>query len=317
MNDTWITVYAPASIGNFGPGFDVLGAAIQGLGDRVEVRSANNNQVKIVDITGEGAETLPREAERNTASRAALLVLETLKSRGMSVGGLEMKIDKGIPAGSGLGSSAASAVAGGYAANVVCGSPLSLRDILLPITQAESEASGGFFADNTASSLYGGAVICKSSRPLDIIPLGGFPGLVVIAVTPKIRLRTEEMRAVLHRQVSLQDSIANMARSTTVVAALLMKNPSLLAGAFEDRLAEPVRAPFIPGFFDLRRAALETGALGCAISGAGPTVFALTDCQDRAQRIGEAMQAAFENVHLSSRLLITGIDEQGAREIFR
>ncbi|MBI4640932.1 MAG: homoserine kinase [Candidatus Tectomicrobia bacterium] len=315
MDNSWITVYAPASIGNFGPGFDVLGAAIQALGDRVEVRATNDNQVKIVEITGEGAETLPQEAERNTASRAALLVLEALKTHTISVGGLEMKIHKGIPAGSGLGSSAASAVAGGYAANVAYGSPLPLRDILLPITQAESEASGGFFADNTASSLYGGAIICKSSHPLDIISLGGFPGLVVIAVTPKIRLRTEEMRAVLPKQVSLQDSIANMARSTTVVAALLMKNPSLLAGAFEDRLAEPVRAPFIPGFFDLRRAALEAGALGCAISGAGPTVFALTDRQDRARSIGEAMQAAFENVQLSSRLLITGIDEQGARQI--
>jgi len=174
---SWIKVFAPASIGNIGPGFDVLGLAIDSLGDTVHSRKIDEGVI-ISEITGEN--NLPLEAEKNTAGIAALEVLKKIGEKG----GVELKIEKGVPSGSGLGSSASSAVAGAFAANYLYGEKLSVKELINPATTAESFVSGGFFADNTAPSLLGGATLTRNKHPLDVVKLGSIDELIITNIFP-------------------------------------------------------------------------------------------------------------------------------------
>ena len=305
-----ITVFAPATSANIGPGFDVLGVAIDGLGDTVTVRRRAEAGVVIEHIEGDGGR-LPRKAEKNTAGIAAQ---ETLRLLGVQ-DGVVLRLEKGLPLGSGLGSSAASAVAAAWAVNVLFGQRLSKQALLHACLVAEASV-GGWHADNVGPALFGGFLLIRSYDPLDLIQLPTPNNLFFILVTPDYELLTMMAREVLPKSISLQQHIANNGNLAAFVAALFKNSPALLGRAVEDCIVEPARAPLIPGFSAVKAAALEAGALGCSISGAGPTLFALSDDYNKATRIAHAMQHAFQ-VHgkLNSRVHIAPVDTQGARTV--
>ncbi len=303
-----VTVFAPASVGNIGPGFDVLGMALAGLGDTVRARRIPERRVAIREIRGDGGK-LPTDARKNTAGIAAAKVLRLLKADA----GVELILEKNIP-GNGLGSSAASAVAGGFAVNALFGAPLSKPDLLLPCAAAEAAVSGGYFLDNAAASLFGGVNV-TNPETREVVSLGGLDGAIIVVATPRYQLLTSRSRKVLPKRVSLAAMIANCSRACAIVAAVAKQDPNIFGRSIVDVVVEPARAPLIPGFAAVKRAALKAGALGCSISGAGSSVFAVTTDKALGERIGDAMHRAFERARLECVVTVTTIDPGGARVI--
>jgi homoserine kinase len=311
----WVRVFAPASIANLGPGFDSLGVALEGPGDTIEARrtDAGSRGVVISAIDGE-ARDLPMEAARNCAGRAAEAVLERLRGKAGKDAGLEMRIHKGLPQGSGLGSSAASAVGGAVAAHLLFGSPLGSNALLAAALEGEVVASGARHADNLAASLLGGFTIVRSHDPLDVVRLEAPATLRFVVVLPDMRLETRRARAVLPEMIPLRDAISNWSNAAALVAAVARGNVSDIGRAVVDRVIEPARAPLIPGFDAVKSAALGAGAYGCSISGAGPAVFAVAHA-DAGAGVAAAMQAAFERHGLASRPFLCAPDNRGARRL--
>lgn len=310
-----VRVFAPATIANIGPGFDVLGVAVEGLGDVVEARLLDGRpgRVLIERIEGDGGR-LPREADHNTAGIAAR---ETLKLLGNPDHGVALTLYKGLPLSSGLGSSAASAAAACWAVNLLFDAPLSKQDLLPAALAAEAHVSG-WHADNVGPALLGGFVLIRSYRPLDLIRLPASPNMLFVLAMPEYELPTQKARGVVPTTVSLQQHVANSGNLGALVAGICTGDTRLLGRAVQDEIVEPARAPLIPGFQQVKEAALEAGAYGCSISGAGPTVFAVTDDEGRAGRIAEAMRAAFASAGLKSRTHVGRVDAEGARvEILR
>jgi len=289
----WIKVFAPASIGNIGPGFDVLGLAIDSLGDTIQARKIDEGIV-ISEITG--FDGLPKEADKNTVSIAAS---EVLKKLGVNKG-IEFKIEKGVPPGSGLGSSASSAAAGAFAANYLYGEKFSKEELIDFATTAEAFVSGGYFADNTAPSLLGGAIIAREKHPLDIVKIGNIDELLVVIARPDFKLLTKTAREVLPKNVPMKSFISNMANACLIASAFSKNDYGLLSRCIHDEIIEPARASLIPGFAYVKKSALDAGADGCSISGAGPSLFAITNNKEKAEKIGKAMKESFAKNDLES-----------------
>ena len=304
-----IEVIAPATIGNIGPGYDVLGLAVKHLGDRVKARKTDSG-VSISAVTGQSQwSELSRNPDENTAGIAAR---ETLKLLG-EARGVDLEVHKGLPHGSGLGSSAASAAAAAFAVNELFGARLTKEELILPATMAEEEVSGGFFADNTAPALLGGATLTRSSLPLDVTRIGYIENLIIVLVTPDIVVLTREAREMLPTSVPMTDFIYNMANTSLITAAFSKNDYSLFARSLNDVVIEPIRSKLITGFDDVKANALKAGADGLAISGSGPTVFAITDTPSRARFIEDAMVRTFRAHGVISTSIITEVDPEGAR----
>jgi homoserine kinase len=306
-----IIVTAPATIGNIGPGFDVLGLAVRGLFDTIEARRTESGITLATVETLKDGDGLSCDPEKNTAGLAAR---ETLDLLGVG-GGVELKLRKGLPLGSGLGSSAASAAAAAFAVNELYGSELSKEELILPATRAEAVVSGGFFADNTAPALLGGATLTRSCLPLDVTRIGSISDLIMIVVTPDIVILTREARSMLPQEVSMDDFVFNMANTSLITAAFAKDDYSLFARSLNDAVIEPVRASLIEGFADVKENAIKAGADGVAISGSGPTVFAITNQRSRARFIEDAMRRSFEAHGVSASAIITEVEPEGARVI--
>ncbi|MBI3810846.1 MAG: homoserine kinase [Nitrospirae bacterium] len=298
--------FAPASIGNIGPGFDVLGMAITGLGDTVTAEKNRGRDVVIREIKG-GDGTIPLETDRNTAGIAAKEVLKLVKAKH----GVDLIIQKNIP-GTGLGSSAASAVAAAVAVNALFGNKLDREELIPPCAAAEHSVSGGYFIDNVSASLFGGIIVSHAAQR-QAFSIGTIPDLVVVVVTPYHSVLTKISRAVLPDKVPLSLAVSNMAFTATMVAAVAQKNARRFGLAIQDGIVEPARAHLIPGFPDVKAAALKAGALGASISGAGASVFAVTDRKSHAKKIGLAMQKVFQQHGISSVITVSRVDKHGAR----
>ena len=301
-----VRAFAPGTVANLGPGLDILGLAVEGAGDTVVIERSAAPGIVIRDS---GHPDIPRDAARNTAGIAAAKVLE---HTGQSAMGLVIDVVKGLPLSGGQGGSAASAAAAAVAVNALLGSPLPKAD-LLPACLAAEEAVAGRHADNVAAALFGGVILVRSLDPLDVVALPFPDDLLVVLVAPEQRLRTAEARAALPASVERGLALAQAAHVGAIVAALASGNFSLLSRSVEDRIAEPARAPLLPGFSEAKAAALEAGALGCSISGAGPAAFAFARGKDSASRIGEAMIAAYESRGVAARARTCRIDARGAR----
>jgi homoserine kinase len=309
----WVKVFAPASIANLGPGFDSLGVALEGLGDTIEARRSETPGVRIIEMTGE-KEHIPTDPAKNCAGRAAETVLKQLKGKAAKEAGMEMKLHKGLPQGSGLGSSAASAVGGAVAAHLLFGSALGSNMLLEAALEGEVLASGGRHADNLAASLLGGFTIVRSHEPLDVIRLELPSSMRFVVVLPGMEIETRFARSVLPEMITLKDAACNWANTAALVAAVAQGRIGDFGRAVVDRVVEPVRSRLIPGFADVKRAALEAGAYGCSISGAGPALFAVVP-PDAAERVALAMQAAFQRHGLPSRHFVCPPDNRGARRL--
>jgi homoserine kinase len=303
------TAFAPGGVGNMGPGLDILGLALDGMGDTVRAEWIDEPGIRILDP---GHADLPTDAGSHTAGLAAGAVLNRAgdqRSRAMGIG---LSVKKGLPLSGGQGGSAASAVAGAVAVNALLGNPLDRVALLGAALDAEESVSGRH-ADNIAPSLLGGIVLIRSLDPLDLIELPVLPELRVVIVCPHQQLRTVEARRVLPAQVDRAVAIHQAAQVGAIVAALAIGDYELLGRAIDDRIAEPARAALLPGFREAKQAALGAGALGSSISGSGPSAFALVRGPAAGERVAAAMSAAYASQGQRSNVTVCGIDRVGAR----
>jgi homoserine kinase len=304
-----ISAFAPATVANLGPGFDVLGLALDGLGDTVKVSKTSTPGVQITAIHGDGG-ALPMDPSKNTAAIAAA---ETLKAAGVEVG-LRLELYKGLSLCSGLGSSAASAAAAAFATNQLIGSPLRKLDLIGPCIEAEAVVSGRH-ADNVAPALLGGLVLIRSANPVDVVRLPIPEGLMVVVITPDMALPTKHARSVLPGQVPLATMVAATAQIASLVSACYSSDLSLLSRSLEDPVVTPARIGLIPGGQAALDVALGTGALGASISGAGPSLFALCRSERSARMTAIAMSTAIEAAGQSAAIHISPANCPGARLI--
>ncbi len=301
-----VRVFAPATVANVASGFDVLGFALERPGDCVELVRKEARRVDIVSIEGDGGK-LPRDPAKNTAAVAVRAFLEKIGHPF----GVDIHLRKQMPLSSGLGSSAASAVAAVFAANLLAGSPLE-RKALLPFTmQAEKVACGSAHADNVAPALLGGFVLIRSYDPLDVVRLPVPAGLSAAVVHPHTEVQTADARRILKKELKLSDAIRQWGNLAALVAALYEGDHELLGRSLLDVVAEPVRSLLIPGFARVKASALAGGALGCSISGSGPSVFALCASLEQARRVGQAMQESFRREGLDSDLYVSSVNPAG------
>ena len=307
-----IRVFAPATVANLGPGFDVLGLALSRPGDELEAELSDRPGVEIVEVTGDGGQ-LNCDPHRNVAGRAAGDVLRRANARQ----GVRLWLHKQMPLASGLGSSGASSAAGAVAVNELLGRPLAQMDVVLSAMEGERSASGTPHADNVAPSVMGGIVLIRSYDPFEAIALPVPDRLHIAVVHPHCKVSTSEARRLVkERTYSLDLIVPNIGNAATLVAALYRGDLPLLGRSIDDRIIEPLRATLIPGFASVKAAALSGGALGCSIAGSGPSIFALSDDHAAAQKIGDAMQAAFRTAAgLASDLYVGKVSADGARVV--
>ncbi|NDG62941.1 MAG: homoserine kinase [Planctomycetes bacterium] len=308
-----VIVSVPGGIGNLGPGLDVLGCALTGARDEVIAKWSQIAGITIIDA---GHPQLPTDPAKNTASIAAAAVMRAAITRGVRVShpGIAITIKKGLPLSGGQGGSAASAVAGAVAANALIwpvGSGLTQNELLTCALEGE-EAVAGRHLDNIAPSLLGGIVLVRSLDPIEVVKIPAPAGLRIVLATPAQQLTTTRARSVLPIEVPRSIVVHQLAQVAAIISACHSGDLALLGRSMDDRIAEPARTPLLPGFADAKISAIDAGALGVSISGAGPTAFALCDCEATACKIAQAMQSAYARAGLDCTVRICEIDTQGA-----
>lgn len=280
-----IRVFAPATVANVACGFDIFGFALDQPGDLVVARLSDKPGVALAKI--EGAD-LPRDPAKNTAGVSVIKLLEYLGT----AQGIELEVHKRMPLGSGLGSSAASAAGSLFAVNCLLGSPLSPLELVPFAMEAERMACGSAHADNVAPALLGGFVLIRSYSPLDIVPVPIKVDLHCTILHPRIEIKTEEARKILKKEIALSQLVAQTGNAAGLIAGLMQGDFSLISRSLEDAVAEPIRSALIPGFYAMKEAAMKAGALGCSISGSGPSLFALSPNPEKAHMVGVSMRHA-------------------------
>lgn len=305
-----VTVFAPASMGNVAVGYDLLGSALDCMGDRVTVRRLDEPVVRIGSISGRVTD-LPTAPTDNTATVA---LLDLLDDRGLDVG-FEVSLEKGIPLGSGLGGSAASAVGAVVAAAQLFPNRLSYDDLLPHALAGEAVASGAVHPDNVAPCLYGGLVLTREVDPPDVISIPIPDSIRCVLVHPDRIIATRDARACLPSSIPLSESVRQTAHLGAFLAGCYRDDTALIGRALRDLIVEPHRTRLVPGFADVQGAAMDEGALGCSLSGAGPTLFAWCDGRSDAEAVREAMVEAFGRHDVRTEAWISTIPEQGARVV--
>lgn len=306
-----VHVFAPATVANMVCGFDILGFALDEPGDEVIMRRSDNRGVRLVHITGDEGK-LPRDAAKNTVSASVTSLLQHIGREDI---GVEIELHKHMPIGSGLGSSAASTVAGLFAINALLGHPLTKQELLPFAIQGEELACGHGHADNVAPGLLGGITLIKGYSPLDVIALPTPPELYASVVFPHVDVPTRDARQMIRSKVALKDAVVQWGNIAGLVAGLFMNDYDLIGRSMHDVLIEPTRAILIPEFYEMRRLALETGALSFGISGSGPSVFAFARSKTLAQAITSTIQAHLTQQGIDSNGYVSGINAVGPKEL--
>ncbi|MCZ6836748.1 MAG: homoserine kinase [Planctomycetota bacterium] len=311
-----IAVYAPASVSNFGPGFDCFGLALERPGDTVSARLADVPGVRVESIEGL-CDGIPLDSDRNTASVAAAAVWSSVEDP--PAPGLILRIHKGVPPGSGLGSSGASAAAGaavaGHLYQELTSRSIDDRVIFEAALDGEAVAAGTRHADNVAPSLFGDFVIVRRGEPTQFARFHPKLECWIAVVKPDISISTREAREVLPETVPLSDAVTNWSNSATLVLGLLQGDAELVKESLHDSIVEPRRAKLIPGFDDAREAALGAGALACGVSGSGPTLFALATEESVAKAAARSITKVFRVGGLDSWIEVSPISPLGARRV--
>jgi homoserine kinase len=306
-----VTAFAPGGVGNVGPGLDILGMAVEGPGDTVR---AAWSETPGIQVSEPGHPDLPTDPTRHAAAVATAAVLRRIETGTQVQRGITLTVHKGLPLAGGQGGSAASAVAAAVAVNQLLGRPLEPIELMSAALDAEEQVAGRH-ADNVAASLLGGIVLIRSLQPVDLIQLPVPDDLWVVLVRPDQQLRTAEARSVLPSEVPRALALHQAAQVGALVAALASGDYDLLGRSIDDRIAEPARADLLPGFREAKRAALDAGALGSSISGAGPTSFALVRGPELGERVAAAMSQAYAACGYPSDSRVARVDRVGARLI--
>ncbi|NBC06068.1 MAG: homoserine kinase [Bacteroidetes bacterium] len=306
-----VRVFAPATVANVAVGFDILGFALQAPGDEIVARRVDKAGLHIKTITGDGGK-LPYEVDKNTAGFAARCLLRQLEAEAI---GVELEIHKKMPFGSGLGSSAASSAAGAMAVNALLGMPVSKMDTLHCAVLGEQVADGAYHADNVAPSLLGGIILIRANEALDVHRLPVPEALHAAVVYPHVSILTKDARDVLSPRVTLQQSIQQCGNLAGLMVGLYESDYGLIGRSLEDVIIEPQRAPLVPHFAEVKQAALDAGALGCSISGAGPSVFALCQGAETASAVAKAISSIFTRQNIPNDPYASPVNQEGAKII--
>ena len=303
-----IKLFCPATIANLSCGFDVLGTCLDTVGDEMIVRKSTQKGVRITKIVGAD---LPLETEKNVAGVAALALLH-----GMELDfGFDIEIYKNIKAGSGIGSSSASAAGAVFGINELIGKPFSRKELSYFAMQGEVLASGSAHADNVAPALCGGFTLVRGYDPLDVIRIDSPSELYATVIHPQIELKTSEMRAVLQPMVSLKSAITQWGNVGGLIAGLYTSDYELIGRSLRDEIVEPLRGPFIPKFDLVKQSALDNGALGSGISGSGPSIFALSKGRGIAEKVADGMREIYNTTGITYEIHVSNINAEGVKII--
>lgn len=289
-----IKAFAPATVANVCCGFDVLGFALENIGDDVTIQELGRDEVVVSAITGNMQ--LSKKTEENVVGIIATNMLRKLNH----TNGLDIQLNKGLGIGSGLGSSAASSVAIAFAVNELFDKPFSTKELLEFAMEGERFASGTAHADNVAPALIGGFTLIKSYEPLDIISVPVKVKLYCSIVHPQVELKTSLSREILKREISLRAAVKQSGNIAGLMLGLIQGDYDLIARSLNDDIIEPQRGSLIPLFYKAKKAAIDAGALGAGISGSGPSLFALSKSPEEAEKI----KTAFENVYLGTGITV-------------
>ena len=308
MQPSRISVFAPATIANLSCGFDILGLALEGIGDRMHLELTDTPGVQIRKVSGM---ELPLEADRNVAGVAARALLEASEY----TGGVAIEIEKRIKPGSGIGSSAASSAGAVWGLNQLLGAPFSPAQLVGFAMKGEELASGAAHADNVAPALMGGITLVRSTDPLDLARVHCPRDLHACVLHPQIELKTSDARKILKTTIPLKLGIRQWGNVGGLITGLFTEDFGLISRSLEDGIVEPVRSLLIPGFDPLRRAALEAGALGFGISGSGPSVFALTRGRETAQEVARALDSVYAGIGVPYEIHVSGVSQEGVHAL--
>jgi len=302
MNE--IKIFSPATVANVSCGFDALGFALNTIGDEMILRKTKSNGVTISKI--EGAE-LTYDIKKNVASVVALTMLNTTKSNF----GVDIQLLKKVKPGSGLGSSASSAAGTAFAVNELMGKPYSRLELTEFARIGEKVACDSPIADNVAAVIYGGFILVKSYHPLEIVKLPVPKDLMVTVIHPQIEIRTEDARNVLNPSIAIADSVMQSANLAGLVSALYTDDYQLLSRSLVDVIAEPYRKKLIPLFDEVKNSSLKVGALGVGISGSGPSIYALSNGKNMAEKVAEAMKVVYQKSKIEFNVYTSAINNEG------
>jgi len=305
MSRESIKIKVSASVANVSCGFDCIGYSVYEPADTLTIVQREKPGIEIT-MSGCGSESISVLPGRNTAGKGIMSLLTALDSQQ----GFRIFIEKGMPPGSGLGSSAASAVGGVFGANQLLGTPFTLDELLIHCMAGEAVASGGFHADNVAPALLGGIQLIRSYEPLDIVSLPVPEKLFSTIVLPELTINTKEARAIVPKHVPIKSAVEQAGSLAGFTSGLYTNDFDLLGRSMVDLLAEPYRHELIPGFHLVRQAALDAGAIGCGISGSGPALFAFSDSLSTAEKAGKSMVKAFKIEGLLSQSYSSSIQKK-------
>ena len=303
---TEIKIFCPATIANLSCGFDLLGLCLDNVGDEMTITKTSIKGIRITKITGAD---LPLETEKNVAGVAALALINEINSEF----GFDIQINKKIKAGSGIGSSAASAAGAVFGINELLGRPFTPNQLVNFAMKGEVLASGAEHADNVAPALLGGITLVRSYTPLDVIKINAPSELFATVIHPQIELKTSEMRAVLPQSNPLKTTIIQCGNIAGLIAGLYSNDFNLISRSLHDEIAEPHRGKFIPNFDQLKKVALDNGALGSGISGSGPSVFALSKGLETAQKVAHAMAKIYDQNKTPYEIHVSKINSEGVK----
>lgn len=306
MDTNSIKIFSPATVANVSCGFDVLGFCLDTIGDEMVIRKTDKKGIRITKIEGYD---LPYETENNVAGVSAL----AMYAHAQPDFGFEIEIYKHIKPGSGIGSSSASAVGSVFAMNELMGKPYSKTELTNFAMKGEALASQSEHADNIAPAIFGGFTLVKSVDPLEIIQLPTPKDVFAVIIHPQIEIKTSESRAILPTNIPLKDAIIQWSNVGSLVHALHTEDYDLMSKSLHDVIVEPYRSQLIPHFEAVKQSALRHGALGCGISGSGPSIFSLCHGNETAQNVAKAIKNIYADTHIPFEIYVSEINTNGIK----
>lgn len=304
MNE--LRIFTPATIANISCGFDVLGLALDTVGDEMTIRKVTKKGIRITKITGQN---IPTETHKNVAGVAALALLSEIECNC----GFEIEINKKIKPGSGIGSSAASSAGAVWAINEFLNKPFNTIDLVRFAMEGERLATGVAHADNVAPALFGGFTLVRSYEPLDIIGIHTPKELYATIIHPQIEVKTADARNILKTTVSLKDAIKQWGNVGGLISGLYTEDYDLIGRSLEDHIVEPIRSILIPAFNLVKQQSLMAGALGCGISGSGPSIFALSKGKETALKVAKSMKLVYDDIDIDYDIHVSKVNKQGIK----
>lgn len=302
----YIKIFSPATVANVSCGFDSLGFAVDAIGDKMTFTKTAEKVVQITNITG-------ADLTYNIDENAASAVVKKILKEANTDFGIALTIHKGVSPGSGLGSSAASAAGAAFGTNQLLGNIYSELELTKFAMFGEEVACGTPIADNVSAAIYGGFILVKSYKPLEIIKLPVPKELRVVAIHPQIQVKTKDAREVLPKEILLKDAVTQWANVGGFVSGLYTDNYNLISNSLVDIIVEPVRKKLIPFFDDVKNSALKSGALGAGISGSGPTMFALCEGDKIAKNVYKSIEDSYKNTGIDFEMFISKVNQEGMK----